>query len=104
TEDEAARPAPPAVAYVDFAAWQRARLSGARWDRLLAYWRDRLGGVEPLELPPMPAGLEEEDGQVAETIPADLIGRIGARAAAAGATPYMAMLTVFAAIVYRYTG
>ncbi|MFJ1647076.1 amino acid adenylation domain-containing protein [Streptomyces sp. NPDC088258] len=48
-----ARPALPAltVQYRDFAAWERGRLSGDRLGKLLAYWRNRLEGRQPLELP-----------------------------------------------------
>ena len=39
------------VHFVDYAAWQRDSLKGDKWDRLLAHWRDRLIGVEPVTLP-----------------------------------------------------
>ncbi|WP_143712799.1 non-ribosomal peptide synthetase, partial [Streptomyces hygroscopicus] len=45
-------PLPPVpVQYPDFAVWQRERLSGAAADRQLDYWKQRLDGVVPLELP-----------------------------------------------------
>ncbi|MGW5698884.1 condensation domain-containing protein, partial [Streptomyces asiaticus] len=54
-----ADPLPPVpVQYPDFAVWQRERLSGAALDRQLDYWKGRLDGVVPLELPtdrPRPA-------------------------------------------------
>lgn len=37
--------------YVDYAAWQRDRLSGERYEASLGHWRDRLAGVEPLRMP-----------------------------------------------------
>ncbi|KZB86538.1 non-ribosomal peptide synthetase [Amycolatopsis regifaucium] len=46
------------VQYADFAVWQRERLAGSMLDEQLAYWRHRLDGVPPLELPtdrPRPA-------------------------------------------------
>lgn len=102
---DGAAPLPmPAVSYVDFAAWQRQRLSGARWDRLIGYWRARLDDAEPMALPPVPAGFEEEDGQVAETVAASLIERTSALATSSGATLYMTLLAAFAALLFRHTG
>ncbi|MYZ40953.1 condensation domain-containing protein, partial [Streptomyces sp. SID4917] len=37
--------------YADFAVWQRERLSGELLERQLVHWRERLAGLEPLELP-----------------------------------------------------
>ena len=54
----AARTCPLPVQYGDFAAWQRAGSAGPAAGRDLAYWRERLAGVPPLELPtdrPRPA-------------------------------------------------
>ncbi|GAA4960292.1 non-ribosomal peptide synthase/polyketide synthase [Actinoplanes utahensis] len=39
------------VQYADFAVWQRERLAGAVLDDQTAYWRTRLAGPAPLELP-----------------------------------------------------
>ena len=49
---------PLSVQYADFATWQRTALAGPALDEGLAYWRLRLDGVAPLELPtdrPRPA-------------------------------------------------
>jgi non-ribosomal peptide synthetase component F len=39
------------VQYPDFARWQREWLAGGQFQDQLAYWRERLAGVGPLELP-----------------------------------------------------
>ncbi|HKV10762.1 MAG TPA: amino acid adenylation domain-containing protein, partial [Thermoanaerobaculia bacterium] len=39
------------VQYADFALWQRQWLGGGELDRQLAWWRERLAGLPPLELP-----------------------------------------------------
>ena len=39
------------IQYTDFADWQREWLRGDVLEQQLGYWRDRLTGVEPLELP-----------------------------------------------------
>ncbi|AHH97301.1 non-ribosomal peptide synthase/polyketide synthase [Kutzneria albida] len=42
---------PLPVQYPDFAVWQRDQLSGPAVEERLAYWRCKLSGVQPLELP-----------------------------------------------------
>ncbi|MGH3780083.1 MAG: amino acid adenylation domain-containing protein, partial [Pseudonocardiaceae bacterium] len=39
------------IQYPDFAVWQRERLSGPALEPSLAYWKGKLAGIEPLELP-----------------------------------------------------
>jgi hypothetical protein len=39
------------VRYADFAAWQRDWFTGPVREGELAYWRDRLAGLTPTELP-----------------------------------------------------
>ena len=36
---------PVATQYPDFAVWQREQLSGARLERHLAYWKEKLAGA-----------------------------------------------------------
>ncbi|MFC0106253.1 amino acid adenylation domain-containing protein [Kibdelosporangium aridum] len=38
------------VQYADYAVWQRNRMSGAALDQQLAYWKQRLAAIAPLEL------------------------------------------------------
>ena len=98
----------PAVAYADFAAWQRQWLSGEVLAAEIAHWRERLSGAPPLlELPsdrPRPAGqtfrgairsfrLEESQCQALKAI-----GR------QRGATLFMTLLAGFQTLLGRYTG
>lgn len=50
-EGDAARLPALAVQYPDYALWQRERRSADDLDRLAAYWRERLAGVEVVEFP-----------------------------------------------------
>ncbi len=58
---------PLPVQYADYTVWQQKRLQGETLDKLLGYWRDKLSGVTPLELPGdpsravqlQPSGIEE---------------------------------------------
>ncbi|MFJ9619623.1 amino acid adenylation domain-containing protein [Streptomyces noursei] len=43
--------APLAVQYADYAVWQRDHLTGAELTRQLDFWKGKLDGVAPLELP-----------------------------------------------------
>jgi hypothetical protein len=52
-------PLPPLpIQYGDFAAWQRSWLQGGILETQLNYWKQRLAGISPLDLPtdfPRPA-------------------------------------------------
>lgn len=41
----------PAIQYKDYAAWQRMYLTGSILEQQLHYWKNRLAGFQPLELP-----------------------------------------------------
>jgi amino acid adenylation domain-containing protein len=96
------------VQYADFAAWQRAWLSGDALDAQLAYWRGRLAGAPAvLELPtdrPRPA-VQSHRGDVRsfEVCPA-LHARLVALAREADATPFMVLLAAFDLLVHRLSG
>ncbi|NRQ32471.1 amino acid adenylation domain-containing protein [Nonomuraea sp. NN258] len=95
------------IQYADYAVWQRGRLDAGELDGDLAYWSDRLAGAVPLELPtdrPRPAELGYAGTNHAFTVPAELAGRVRALARSAGATPFMVLLTAFAALLARWSG
>jgi amino acid adenylation domain-containing protein len=101
----AALPALP-VQYADYAAWQRQCMASGALDGQLAYWRGRLGGELPvLELPmaaPRPAAPLRRGGGRSFALDAGLAlaaRRLGGRL---GATPFMLLLSVFAALLGRY--
>ena len=109
----AGRPSPLpelAVQVPDFAVWQREWLAGpgaAAIAGQLAYWRRRLAGDVPLELPsdrPRPAVRDYRGSAVA----VDLGHRTGrpvrALARRHGATPYMVLMAVWQALLARLTG
>ncbi|MGH3378982.1 MAG: amino acid adenylation domain-containing protein, partial [Actinoallomurus sp.] len=95
--------APPTVQYADFAAWERDRAP----DRGIAYWRDRLTGLAPLELPtdrPRPPVHDPRGATVPFTVPAATAGALNEMARAHRATPFMAYLAAFHVLLARYTG
>ncbi|MFG1891266.1 amino acid adenylation domain-containing protein [Micromonospora sp. NPDC049051] len=100
------RPLP--VQYADFAAWQRENwLSGPHVDAQVGYWRERLAGLGPLELPtdrPRPAHWQAAGDGLTFTVPADLAAALTRLGADRGATPFMVFLAAFQLLLGRYAG
>jgi hypothetical protein len=95
------------IQYVDYAAWQRDRLSGLRLDGQIRYWREQLVGVSPLELPldhPRRPMLHSPADVVDVAIPSEVTGLLTALARERGATLNMALTAAFGAFLSRYSG
>ncbi|MCX4388039.1 amino acid adenylation domain-containing protein [Micromonospora peucetia] len=102
-------PLPPLpVQYADFAAWQRENwLSGPHVDAQVGYWRERLSGLGPLDLPtdrPRPAHWQAAGDGLTFTVPADLATALTRLGADRGATPFMVFLAAFQLLLGRYAG
>ncbi|MEV8532122.1 amino acid adenylation domain-containing protein [Streptomyces sp. NPDC051211] len=100
-------PAAPALQYADVARAEAERLGGARMERLLGYWRDRLTGVSPLALPadrPRPQFWDGSGDVVRFHLPAELVGEVDRVARRHRATRYMLLLSVYQALLARYSG
>ncbi|WP_411122645.1 amino acid adenylation domain-containing protein [Streptomyces sp. x-19] len=103
------RPAPPhlAVTYRDFASWQRGRMTGAAPEGDLAYWRDRLTGLAPLELPtdrPRPPAPSGRGDHVDFTLPGPVLDRLRDIGKENGATLFMVLLAGFQTLLGRWAG
>ncbi|HST62418.1 MAG TPA: amino acid adenylation domain-containing protein, partial [Longimicrobium sp.] len=94
--------------FADYAAWQRAWLTGDELERQLAYWRGKLGGAPAtLDLPfdrPRPA-VQDLRGAVHRFE----ISPEGAQAArelarGGGSTVFMVLVAAFAAVLRRWSG
>ncbi|HEX6969543.1 MAG TPA: condensation domain-containing protein, partial [Micromonosporaceae bacterium] len=97
----------PALQYVDFAREQRNRLTGARMERLLGYWRTRLAGVAPLALPtdrPRPPFWDSSGDVVRFSVPAEVVSEVDRVARERRATRYMLLFAVYQALLSHYTG
>lgn len=93
------------VQYVDFAAWQRDRLGGAHLEELTGYWTRRLAGAVPLPLVPStrPAPEDRPRGAVHHfTLPATTARALEKLARDRGATPFMALLAGYQALLSRW--
>ncbi|TLQ42861.1 non-ribosomal peptide synthetase [Streptomyces marianii] len=107
TEGRPARLPEVAVQYPDFAAWQRGRLEdGELLDRQLAWWRDRLKGITPLELPtdrPRPAARSSAGAVYGFELPADILAGVKKLAREQGATLFMVLTAAVKAVFARWS-
>src|SRR5450631_1264723 len=96
------------VQYADYAAWQRAWLSGDRLERQLEYWKGRLAGAPAaLELPTdraRPSVQSFRGGRVPIALTAELTAKLRALARSQGATLFMVLLAAFQAVLWRWSG
>jgi amino acid adenylation domain-containing protein len=96
---------PLAVQYGDFARWQRSREAAGAQARDVAFWRERLAGVPPLELPTdFPRPVEQTFAGAAQNIALDgeLVAALQRLAREHGATLYMTLLAAYAAVLARH--
>ncbi|MBV8201567.1 MAG: amino acid adenylation domain-containing protein, partial [Acidobacteria bacterium] len=95
------------IQYADFAAWQRRRLSGAVLARELEFWRSRLAGTPPLDLPAdraRPAAASGHGAARAFTVPAPLRQEVERLCRDQGVTLFMVLLAGYGALLSRLTG
>ncbi len=95
------------VSYADFSVWQREQLQGERLAGLVGYWRERLAGVEPLNLPtdhPRPTQPSHKGTLTHFQLDQELSDSLSALARALGASLYMLLLTAFQILLHRYSG
>ncbi|MEM8961263.1 MAG: non-ribosomal peptide synthase/polyketide synthase, partial [Acidobacteriota bacterium] len=99
-------PAPLMVQLSDVAAWQREHLQPIH-EAQIGWWRHQLAGLEPLELPldhPRPAVFDSAGAMVPVRIEAPTVRALNDLAQRHGATLFMALTAVFAAVLGRWSG
>jgi len=98
----------PAIEYADFAVWQRRWLDGERLQRLTSYWVQRLAGhALALELAtdkPRPRMQEFRGAVQWLALPASLADGVVALARRQRATPFMALMAGFMALLHAQSG
>lgn len=95
------------VQYADFAVWQREWLQSPAFATQLAYWRQQLADLTPLQLPidhPRPHKQTYRGAQQAITFPAALVKALNALSQHAGTSLFMTLLAAFQTLLHRYTG
>jgi non-ribosomal peptide synthetase component F len=100
--------APPSLQYPDWGEWQRARLEGPRGAALAEWWREALRGM-PMVLPlptdrPRPLKRFQHGAGYPFRISAQSADRLRALGRGEGATLFMTLLTLFQAVLHRWTG
>ena len=71
------------IQYADYAVWQRERMRGEALEKEIAFWRERLAGTPPLELPtdrPRPAVASSQGGHRPAEIAPEVLARVNALA------------------------
>jgi len=100
-------PAPLPVQYADFAVWQRDRVTGARLDEHLDYWREQLTGLAPLDLPtdrPRAAVRDWQGDRTQFAVPAAVATRLRELAQRGNTTLFVVALTAYQVLLSRYSG
>lgn len=102
-----AAPAALPLRYADYATWQRRHEDSPRIARQTAYWRRRLAGVQPLDLPADRARPPVQSGRGAQVdfrIPGTDRARLLELGARHTATPFMVLFTAFQLLLAELTG
>ncbi|MGY2403239.1 amino acid adenylation domain-containing protein [Pseudomonas sp. SDO5271_S396] len=100
--------APLPIQYADYALWQRRWMEAGEKSRQLTYWRELLGGTQPvLELPfdhPRPAQQSFRGARQDIALEPALVAGLKSLAQREGVTLFMLLLAAFQAFLYRYSG
>ncbi|MEZ4691279.1 MAG: condensation domain-containing protein [Ignavibacteria bacterium] len=93
--------------YADFSVWQKKYLTSEVLDKKLEYWKSRLTGAEPLQLPAdftRPAVQSIRGASYEFKISKELTDKLEQLSKQNGATLYMILLAAFNVLLYRYSG
>ena len=93
--------------YVDYAIWQRNYLQGELLEKKLQYWKDKLQGISPLQLPtdyPRPAVRSGRGASETFSIDKDILSSLQKISDRHGVTLFMTLFSAFKVLVYRYSG
>ncbi|HKI01744.1 MAG TPA: amino acid adenylation domain-containing protein, partial [Thermoanaerobaculia bacterium] len=95
------------VQYADFAHWQRQWMASGIVEEQLGYWRQRLAGLAPLELPadrPRPPVQSFRGAALSLPLPPGLTRALRDLSRRQGATLFMTLLAAFALLLRRTSG
>ncbi|HEY0604050.1 MAG TPA: amino acid adenylation domain-containing protein, partial [Herpetosiphonaceae bacterium] len=95
------------IQYADYALWQRTWLQGQILEQQLAYWREHLAGIVPLDLPtdyPRPLVATDQGAYLTVEIAPALSEALRDLGQQLGATLFMTLLAAFQVLLHRYSG
>ncbi|WP_228778027.1 condensation domain-containing protein, partial [Pseudomonas aeruginosa] len=99
---------PLPIQYADYALWQRSWMEAGERERQLVYWRQQLGGEQPvLELPtdrPRPSVQSPAGDSLQVELGEDLGRSLKQLAQQQGVTLFMLLLASFQTLLHRYSG
>ena len=93
--------------FADYALWQREYLQGEVLENKLSYWKEKLEGVAPLQLPtdyPRPSVQGTKGSSAYFSIPKDVSEGLQQLSRQYGTTSFMTLLSAFKVLLYRYSG
>jgi acyl carrier protein len=99
--------APLNIQYADFAIWQRNYIKDEVLNKKISYWKEKLQGVEPLQLPvdfARPAVQSTKGASVGFTVDKELTGKFHELSQKQGTTMFMTLLAAFKVLLFRHTG
>ena len=99
--------APLQVQYADYSIWQRKYVQGEVLEEKLGYWKSKLEGVAPLQLPldyARPAIQSSRGATCSFRISHELMAQLTSLSHQHGATLYMTLLAAFKVLLFRYSG
>ncbi len=97
----------PNLSYLDYAVWQRNYLKGEVLEKKLAYWKSKLAGLVPVELPidfPRPVIQSKKGNNINFIIDQSLSRALLKICQVEKVTPFIFLLTAFKVLLYKYTG
>jgi amino acid adenylation domain-containing protein len=101
-------PLPPLpIQYVDYAVWQRERLSGEAFEQQVEHWKKTLAGVSVLELPvdhPRASMQSNRGATVNVRVGSETTARLKELAQVEESTLFMILIAAWQVLLMRYTG
>lgn len=94
------------IQYVDYARWQRERLSGNGFDQKIAYWKTKLNGLEQVKIakPKSRLDLPSTAGEIRTFLfPAHISEKVKTLAQETGTTVYMVLMATLKTLLYQLT-
>ncbi|PSL44995.1 amino acid adenylation domain-containing protein [Chitinophaga niastensis] len=107
TEDRPAQLPSLSVQYADYAIWQRSWLSGKTLADKIAYWKNKLEDVSPLQLPadyPRPVIQSSRGALYRFNLDKELSDQLKEMSKQQGTTLFMTTLAAFKILLFRYSG
>ncbi|MEO6549687.1 MAG: amino acid adenylation domain-containing protein [Ferruginibacter sp.] len=98
---------PLSIQYADYSIWQRKYLDGDVLERKISYWKEKLKGTTPLQLPldyTRPAVQSTRGANTHFRINKELSNGLQLLSQQQGATLFMTLLAAFKILMHRYSG